>query len=54
MLVSDAPAREDFAEGQPIGGEAWQLARAMLAAIGIPAEDAYSASLVLLPLARRG
>ncbi|MES2137975.1 MAG: uracil-DNA glycosylase family protein [Pseudomonadota bacterium] len=45
MLLSDAPALEDFAAGQPIGGEAWALAKRMLAAIGIAAEEAYSASL---------
>lgn len=45
MLLSDAPALEDAAAGQPIGGEAWALARKMLAAIGIEAEEAYSASL---------
>jgi DNA polymerase len=45
MLLSDAPALEDLATGQPIGGEAWQLALKMLAAIGIGAEEAYSASL---------
>ncbi len=45
MLLSDAPALEDFAAGQPIGGEAWSLAVKMLAAIGIPPEEAYSASL---------
>ena len=45
MLLSDAPALEDFAAGQPIGGDAWQLALRMLRAIGIAADDAYSASL---------
>ena len=45
MLLSDAPALEDFASGRPIGGEAWNLAEKMLAAIGIPANQAYSASL---------
>lgn len=45
MLLSDAPALEDFAAGQPIGGEAWEMAKRMLAAIGIAAEEAYSASL---------
>ena len=45
MLLSDAPALEDFTDGRPIGGEAWQLASRMLAAIGIDAEAAYSASL---------
>jgi DNA polymerase len=45
MLLSDAPALEDFASGQPIGGEAWKLAEKMLAAIGVPSDQAYSASL---------
>ena len=45
MLLSDSPALEDFAAGQPIGGEAWELAERMLAAIGIAADEAYSASL---------
>ena len=45
MLLSDAPSLEDLASGQPIGGEAWTLAAKMLAAIGIAADEAYSASL---------
>ena len=45
MLLTDAPTLEDFAAGQPIGGESWELAKRMLAAIKIPAEEAYSASL---------
>lgn len=45
MLLSDVPAREDAAEDRPIGGEAWLLAERMLAAINIPADAAYSASL---------
>jgi uracil-DNA glycosylase family 4 len=45
MLLSDLPAREDAAEGKPIGGESWALASRMLAAIGMTAEDAYVASL---------
>jgi DNA polymerase len=45
MLLSDAPALEDLASGQPIGGDAWALAEKMLAAIGIAADQAYSASL---------
>jgi DNA polymerase len=45
MLLSDAPTLEDFAAGQPIGGESWELAKRMLAAIKIPPEQAYSASL---------
>ena len=45
MLLSDSPALEDFAAGQPIGGESWTLAGRMLAAIGIDPAEAYSASL---------
>ena len=45
MLLSEAPTLEDFAAGQPIGGEAWELVSRMLAAIRISAEEAYSASL---------
>jgi uracil-DNA glycosylase family 4 len=48
MLLSDAPTFEDFSAGQPIGGEAWELAKRMLTAIKIPVEDAYSASLSCL------
>ncbi|MGH6705311.1 MAG: uracil-DNA glycosylase [Sphingomicrobium sp.] len=45
MLLSDLPAREDAAEGRPIGGEAWALTVKMLAAIGIAPDEAYHASL---------
>jgi uracil-DNA glycosylase len=45
MLLSDAPALEDYAAGRPIGGDAWLLAERMLAAIGIKPDEAYSASL---------
>lgn len=45
MLLADAPALEDAAAGQPIGGESWTLAQRMLAAIGMQSEDAYCASL---------
>ena len=45
MLLSDIPAREDAADAQPIGGEAWVLATRMLAAIKLTVDDAYSASL---------
>jgi DNA polymerase len=45
MLLSDAPALEDFTAGQPIGGDAWQLMLRMLAAIGMAGEETYSASL---------
>ena len=45
MLLSDAPALEDFTAGQPIGGDAWLLAQRMLAAIGLAPDQAYSASL---------
>lgn len=45
MLLTEAPTLEDFASGQPIGGESWELAKRMLAAIKIAPEQAYSASL---------
>lgn len=45
MLLSDAPTLEDFAAGQPIGGDAWTLAQRMLAAIGIKPDEAYVAPL---------
>src|SRR5262245_46734613 len=45
MLLSDLPAREDVAEGKPIGGDAWALTTGMLAAIGLGQDDAYVASL---------
>jgi len=45
MLLVDAPAAEDLAAGQPIGGDAWTLAVRMLAAIGVTPDQAYSASL---------
>jgi DNA polymerase len=45
MLLSDGLTLEDSLAGQPIGGEAWELAKRMLAAIKIPADQAYSASL---------
>ncbi|HYX45993.1 MAG TPA: uracil-DNA glycosylase family protein [Sphingomicrobium sp.] len=45
MLLSDSPALEDYAAGQPIGGDAWVLAQRMLAAIGLSAKQAYCASL---------
>ncbi len=45
MLLTEAPTLEDFAAGQPIGGESWELTKRMLAAIKIPADRAYSASL---------
>ena len=45
MLLTDSPALEDLTAGQPIGGEAWELTKRMLAAIKIPAEQAYAATL---------
>ena len=41
MLLAEAP--ED--SSGPIGGEAWELAQRMLAAIRIPVDEAYSAAL---------
>jgi DNA polymerase len=45
MLLTEAPSVEDYASGQPIGGDAWVLAQKMLAAIGLTADEAYVASL---------
>ncbi len=45
MLLADLPGAEDAAAGQPLSGECWQLAVAMLGAIGLSGEDAYCASL---------
>lgn len=45
MLLSDAPVLEDYSAGQPIGGDAWDLTKRMLAAIGLTPEQAYCASL---------
>ena len=45
MLIAEMPSGEDSAEGRPIAGTAWQLMERMLAAIGIDATEAYSASL---------
>jgi DNA polymerase len=45
MLLTDAPTVEDYAAGQPIGGEAWELTKRMLAAIKIPFDQAYTAPL---------
>ena len=56
MLLAEAPALEDAAAGQPIGGDAWVLATRMLKAIGLSPEQAYSASLSCIhaPGARLG
>lgn len=45
MLLADMPTPEDVAEGQPIAGQAWELTKRMLAAIGFNDEQAYVASL---------
>lgn len=45
MLLAEMPSAEDAAAGEPLSGECWQLAVAMLAAVGISGEDAYCASL---------
>lgn len=45
MLLADMPMSEDVAEGKPIAGQAWDLTKRMLAAIGFNAEQAYVASL---------
>ena len=45
MLLSDAPALEDFASGQPIGGDAWALPARCSPRSAFGADEAYSASL---------
>jgi DNA polymerase len=45
MLIAEMPSGEDSAEGRPLAGDAWLLMERMLAAIGIDAATAYSASL---------
>jgi uracil-DNA glycosylase len=45
MLLTDMPAPEDAADGQPIAGQALELAERMLAAIGLSTEQAYFATL---------
>lgn len=45
MLIAEMPSGEDSAQGRPLAGDAWQLMERMLAAIGIDAAAAYSASL---------
>jgi DNA polymerase len=45
MLLSDVPTIDDYASGQPIGGDAWVLAQRMLSAIGMMPDQAYVASL---------
>lgn len=45
MLLAEMPSAEDAAVGQPLSGDCWQLATAMLAAIGIDGDEAYCASL---------
>lgn len=43
MLLTDMAALDS--QGEPIGGEAWELTRRMLAAIGLAPEQAYLANL---------
>lgn len=45
MLIAEMPSGDDAAQGRPLAGDAWQLMERMLAAIGIDAGQAYSASL---------
>lgn len=44
MLLTDTPGTEGSAEGRPLGGDPWILAKRMLSAIGLPPEEAYCAS----------
>jgi DNA polymerase len=45
MLLTDPPSFEDAAAGDVIGGDVWVLTERMLAAIKIPADQAYVAAL---------
>jgi DNA polymerase len=45
MLLTDAPSFDDAAAGEIIGGDVWTLTERMLAAIKIPADQAYVAAL---------
>lgn len=45
MMLADMPSAEDITADQPIGGQAWELATRMLAAIGLTPEHAYVANL---------
>lgn len=45
MLLAEPPGRDEAAAGRPIGGEAWELAVRMLAAIGLTADQAYVANI---------
>ncbi|MBA3527306.1 MAG: uracil-DNA glycosylase [Pseudomonadota bacterium] len=45
MLLAEPPGRDEAASGRPIGGEAWELAQRMLAAIGFTPDQAYCANL---------
>ena len=52
MLLSEAPTLEDFAAGQPIGGESWELTKRMLAAIKIVRRPGLQRVAVLFPRPR--
>jgi DNA polymerase len=45
MLLAEPPGREEATAGGPIGGESWELAQRMLAAVGLTHEQAYLANL---------
>ena len=53
MLIAEPPGREEAAAGRPIGGEAWQLAQRMLAAIGMMPRPGLSRQPLLFLFARR-
>jgi DNA polymerase len=49
MLVLGPPGPEDVTAGTPLSGDAWTLAKRMLASIGIPHDQAYVAALTCFP-----
>jgi DNA polymerase len=45
MLMADFPSPQECAEGRPLAGESWVLSQRMLAAIQIPPDAVYLATL---------
>jgi DNA polymerase len=45
MVLADFPSPQECAEGRPLAGDSWVLAQRMLAAIGVPTDAAYLATL---------
>jgi DNA polymerase len=52
MILAESPGRDEVTAGLPIGGEAWDLAKNMLASIGFTPKQAYFANLSCFSLPR--